>query len=131
MSRRTRSTKSGLDINAAMIGETWQLRTAVVQITGARISCVASGPGWARSTGYGDSPGPGAPARYLRVLAEGSVSAGDDVRLLDRPACHVTVVESMPASCGDQDLMRWLLEVEGRGEKWDEAGLHILGRAGV
>jgi hypothetical protein len=31
----------------------------------------------------------------------------------------------------DPSLMRRLLEVEGRGEKWDEVGVRVLGRAGV
>jgi hypothetical protein len=51
--------------------------------------------------------------------------------VLDRPAGRVTVAESMLACYGDQDIMRRLLEVEGRVRKWDEIGRHVLIRAGV
>ena len=49
----------------------------------------------------------------------------------DRPAGRVTVAGSLLACHGDQDIMRRLLEVEGRGRKWDEIGRHVLIRAGV
>jgi hypothetical protein len=37
----------------------------------------------------------------------------------------------MLAFYGDQDLLRRLLEVEGRGEKWDEIGRRVLRPAQV
>jgi MOSC domain-containing protein YiiM len=73
----------------------------------------------------------GRPGAYLRVLEEGAVGAGDLAEVLDRPAERVTVAESMRAFYGDQDLMRRVLRVTGRGEKWDEIGQHVLGRASV
>jgi MOSC domain-containing protein YiiM len=71
----------------------------------------------------------GRPGAYLRVLQEGTVGAGDSAEVLDRPAQRVTVAESMLAYYGDQDLMRMLLTVEGRGAEWDEIGLRVIGRA--
>jgi hypothetical protein len=37
----------------------------------------------------------------------------------------------MLAFYGDRDIMRRLLEVEGRSRKWDEIGRNVLSRAGV
>jgi MOSC domain-containing protein YiiM len=124
-------TTSGLDITGALIGETWQLGTAVVQVTSPRIPCVTfqsrlGEDHWVRRFARAGRPG-----AYLRVLTEGLVAAGDEARVLDRPASRVTVAESMRAFYGDQDIMRRLLEVEGRGQKWDEIGLHILRRVGA
>ena len=42
--------------------------------------------------------------------------------MVDRPAEAVTIAESMRAYYGDQELMRRVLRVPGRGEKWDEIG---------
>ena len=124
-------TTSGLDVSGALIGETWQLGTAVVQITGVRVPCVTfrtwmNEERWVRRFAAAGRPG-----AYLRVLTEGSVCAGDDVRLLARPHCEVTVAAAMAAYYGDQDLMRKLLTVDGRSAKWDEIGARVLGRAPV
>ena len=124
-------TTVGLDVTGALIGETWLLGTAVVQVTAPRIPCVTfqswmDEQHWVKRFAQGRRPG-----AYLRVLAEGEVAAGDEARVLDRPAGRVTVAESMLAFYGDQDIMRRLLEVEGRGRKWDEIGRHVLSRAGV
>jgi MOSC domain-containing protein YiiM len=124
-------TTAGLDVTGALIGETWQLGTAVVQVTAPRIPCVTfqswlGEPHWVKRFARGGRPG-----AYLRVLAEGEVAAGDQARVLDQPAGRVTVAESMRAFYGDQDIMRRLLSVEGRGRKWDQIGLSVLSRAGV
>jgi MOSC domain-containing protein YiiM len=124
-------TTCGLDITGALIGETWRLGTAVVQVTYPRVPCQTfqswlAEDHWVRRFARGGRPG-----AYLRVLTEGTVGPGDDVQVLDRPAGGVTVAESMRAYYGDRDIMRRLLTVEGRGQKWDQIGQHVLSRAGV
>jgi len=124
-------TTAGLDISGALIGETWRLGSAVVQVTSPRIPCVTfqswmDEPHWVKRFAAAGRPG-----AYLRVLEEGAVGAGDVVEIVDRPAQRVTVAESMRAFYGDQDLMRRLLRVVGRGEKWDEIGQQLLGRVRV
>jgi MOSC domain-containing protein YiiM len=124
-------TTAGLDISGAAIGETWRLGTAVVQVTSARIPCVtfASWLGedhWIKRFARAARPG-----AYLRVLSEGMVGPGDEIEILDRPAVRVTVGESMRAYYGDAGLMRKLLEVDGRGARWDEIGASVLARASV
>lgn len=124
-------TTSGLDITGALIGEIWRIGTAVVQVTSPRIPCITfqswmDEPHWVKRFAAADRPG-----AYLRVLTEGTVGAGDEAEVLGRPAERVTVAESMRAYYGDQDLMRRVLQVPGRGEKWDEIGQHVLGRARV
>ena len=124
-------TTSGLDITGALIGEIWRIGTAVVQVTSPRIPCITfqswmDEPHWVKRFAAAGRPG-----AYLRVLTEGAVGAGDEAEVLGRPAERVTVAESMRAYYGDHDLMRRVLQVPGRGEKWDEIGQHVLGRARV
>ena len=122
-------TTAGIDISAALIGETWQVGAILVQVTAARIPCVTfrswmGEPGWVKRFAAAGRPG-----TYLRVLAAGSVQAGDELTVVARPTQAVTVAESMRAYYGDRDLMRRLLTVEGRGNKWDEIGADVLGTA--
>jgi MOSC domain-containing protein YiiM len=122
-------TTSGLEVTGALIGEVWQLGTAVVQITAPRIPCVVFA-GWLDEERwvkrFADA---GRPGVYLRVLQEGVVCAGDKAEVLSRPGERVTLAESMTAFYGDAELMRRLLRVEGRGTKWDEIAVGVLGRA--
>jgi MOSC domain-containing protein YiiM len=122
-------TTAGIDISSALIGEIWQLGSAVVQLTAPRIPCVIFSswldePRWVKRFAEAGKPG-----AYLRVLSEGAVCAGDDLTVLSRPGQAVTVTESMRAYYGDREIMRRLLAVEGRGSKWDEIGAGILSRA--
>jgi MOSC domain-containing protein YiiM len=122
-------TTSGIDISAALIGETWRMGSAVVQITAPRIPCVTfqswmDEPHWVKRFAAARRPG-----AYLRVLTEGTVAAGDDLTVLSRPERAVTVAESMHAYYGDREIMRRVLEVEGRGDKWDKIAAAVLSRA--
>ena len=122
-------TTAGLDVSAALIGETWAIGPVVAQVTSPRIPC-ATFRAWTGEHGWVKRfAAAGRPGAYLRVLAEGEIGRGDRIEVLERPAERVTVAESMRAYYGDADLMRTLLTVPGRGGKWDEIGAHVLGRA--
>lgn len=122
-------TTAGIDLSAALIGETWQLGSTVVQVTTPRIPCVTfqswmDEPHWVKRFAAAGRPG-----AYLRIITAGAVGAGDELGVLSRPEPTVTIAESMLAYYGDRDIMRRLLDVEGRGYKWDEIGASVLGRA--
>ena len=123
-------TMTGLDVTGALLGEIWRLGGAVlVQVTAPRIPCVTfqawlDEPQWVRRFAAARRPG-----AYLRVLQPGTVAAGDPVEVVSRPAEAVTIAESMAAYYGDQELMRRVLRVPGRGEKWDTIGAGVLARA--
>jgi MOSC domain-containing protein YiiM len=119
-------TTAGIDISAALIGETWRIGDVVVQVTAPRIPCVTfrswmGEPGWVKRFAAAGRPG-----AYLRVLAAGRVQAGAERTVVATPSEAVTVAESMRAYYGDRDIMRRLLTVEGRGMKWDEIGADVL-----
>jgi MOSC domain-containing protein YiiM len=123
-------TTAGLDITGGLIGEVWRLGSAVVQVTSPRIPCAVFA-GWLDERQWVKRfGGTGRVGAYLRVLEEGQVSAGEPVEVLARPATAVTIAESVRAYYGDADLMRRLLLVEGRGSKWDQIALSVLGRDG-
>ncbi|HEY7362170.1 MAG TPA: MOSC domain-containing protein [Streptosporangiaceae bacterium] len=122
-------TTSGLEVTGALIGEVWRLGSAVVQVTSSRIPCAVFAGWMAERQWVKRFAGAGRTGAYLRVLEEGQVSAGDPVEVLARPAQAVTIAGSARAYYGDAELMRALLRVEGRGTKWDEIAVAVLGRA--
>jgi MOSC domain-containing protein YiiM len=123
-------TTAGIDVSGALIGETWRVGGAVLQVTSPRIPCntfkawMGEEPHWVKRFAAAGRPG-----AYLRVLTPGTVAAGDDLEVVSRPVVAVTVAESMRAFYGDHDLMRRLLEVAGRSAKWDEIAAGVLSRA--
>jgi len=123
-------TTAGIDLSAALIGETWQVGTTVLQVTSCRIPCVTfkawldEEPRWVQRFAAAGRPG-----AYLRVLTSGSLAAGADLVVLGRPEVAVTVAEAMQAYYGDRELMGRLMAVEGRGAKWDEIAAGVLSRA--
>jgi MOSC domain-containing protein YiiM len=122
-------TTGGLDVTGALIGEVWRLGTAIVQVTSVRIPCVVFQNWLGEEHWVRRFAGAGRPGAYVRVLTEGMLAAGGPAEVLSRPAQRVTVAEAMRAFYGDADLMRRLLQVDGRGAKWDEIALTVLGRA--
>ena len=116
-------TTAGISVTTALIGEIWQVGTAVVQVTSPRVPCVTfkswlDEPHWVKR--FADAGRPGA---YLRVLSAGSVQAGDELSVLSRPDQTVTVAESLLAYYGDRQIMSRLLTVDGRTSKLDETEL--------
>ena len=121
-------TSAGLDISGALIGETWRLGTAVVQIASVRIPC-GTFAGWMGERAWVKRFAAAArPGAYLRVLEEGVTGAGDPIVVLSRPPDSVTVSEAMRAYYGDTVLMRRLLDAPGLDQGWQETAASVLGR---
>ena len=111
-------TTEGVDLNAALMGETWRVGTAVLQVAHVRIPCQTF-KGWMGHTGHDASawvrrftaaarPGP-----YFRVVEEGFVEAGDPIVVLDRPTHDVTVETLFRALTIEPALLPALVDVEG------------------
>lgn len=111
-------TTEGIDLNAAVVGETWRVGTAVLQIAHVRVPCLTF-KGWMGHSGYDASAWvrrfaqAGRPGPYFRVLQEGVVEAGDPVAVLDRPDHGVTVADLFAAVTLRPDLLGRLAEVPG------------------
>jgi MOSC domain-containing protein YiiM len=85
-------TTLGVDVNGALIGERWTIgKGLVLEVTSPRVPCSTfrgwmAIPGWLKTFTAASIPG-----AYLRVVTPGTVSAGDDIVVSDRPSHEVTV----------------------------------------
>jgi len=111
-------TTTGIDLNAALVGETWRVGTALLQIAHVRIPCLTF-KGWMGYSGYDADSWvkrfvlAGRPGPYFRVLEEGVVQAGDAIDVVDRPGHGVTVAELFAAVTIRPDLLPRLVDVPG------------------
>ncbi len=98
-------TTSGLDVNGALVGERWQVGDrCVLEVTSPRIPC-RTFAGWLEDQFWVKRfTERGAPGAYLRVIAPGSVGAGDPITVLHRPAHDVTIALMFRALTTDKAL---------------------------
>nr|WP_243851556.1 MOSC domain-containing protein [Modestobacter marinus] len=82
---------SGLDLVGAVIGEQWQVGTALFQVTAWRTPCANFARFWDVPDLVKRFAARGATGAYLRVLQTGDVGAGDAVTVLSRPDHGITV----------------------------------------
>jgi MOSC domain-containing protein YiiM len=103
-------TTSGIDLADARIGERWRIGPQVeLAVTGPRIPC-STFRGWVGEQGWVKMfTADGRPGAYLKVVAPGSITAGDRIQVIHRPEHAVTVALVFRAETTDRDLLPQLL----------------------
>lgn len=109
-------TTTGLDVDAALLGERWAVGEEVVlEVCGPRIPCATfqarmGEKGWVRRfTEVGRS------GAYLAVVTGGTVRSGDAVEVVSRPDHDIDVVVAFRAFTGDLDAARRVLDAGALG----------------
>jgi MOSC domain-containing protein YiiM len=110
----------GLDVTGAVVGERWEIGSALFEVAQPRSPCWKLGarmgdPGFPKQFAAGGRPG-----AYLRIVREGDVGAGDEVRIVYRPAHGITVGEVAHIYHADRSRAGLLLEVPELADVWRE-----------
>lgn len=118
-------TTLGLDLAEAVIGERWQVGAVTFEVSMPRIPCATFQNHVGEQHWVKRFTVDGRPGAYLRVLAEGTVGAGDAIEVLDRPAHGVTIAHVLRALTLDRTLLPGL-SAAPRLPAWvlDEARAH-------
>jgi MOSC domain-containing protein YiiM len=103
-------TTHGLDVDAAEVGERWQVGSALLEVCGPRVPCATfakhmAEPRWVRR--FAEHGRTGA---YLAVREPGLIEPGDAITVLHRPGHGLTVPMFFRASMGDKELAAVFLE---------------------
>jgi MOSC domain-containing protein YiiM len=99
----------GVDINAARLGDQWSIGTALLEITAPRTACRVFGGFLDVSDMVRQFTQHGRPGAYLRVLTEGDVGPGDELRVV-RQTDMMTVGDAFRAMTTDPSLLPRLAE---------------------
>jgi MOSC domain-containing protein YiiM len=123
-------TTEGIDVNEALVGERWEVGTSVLEVSEPRVPCWRLGVrmddmDFIRR--FTEALRPGA---YLRILSEGSVAAGDAIRVLERPDQGLSVRDVFRIYSRDRQAAGRLLAVPGMSESWKAWAQALLRRAG-
>jgi len=111
-------TTEGIEANDALIGERWQIGTTVLEVSEPRIPC------WRLGVRMNDQLFPRRfaealrPGTYLRIVVEGDLGAGDEIRVIERPDHDLTVRQVFRIYTRDRHEADRLLAVPGMSESW-------------
>jgi MOSC domain-containing protein YiiM len=111
-------TTEGIEVNDALVGERWAIGTAVFEVSEPRIPCWRLGvrindQGFVRRFTEAMRPG-----TYLRIIVEGAVGAGDEIRIIERPAHDMTVRDIFRIYTRDRGEVERLLAVPRLSDAW-------------
>jgi MOSC domain-containing protein YiiM len=88
-------TTGAIDVTGARVGERWQIGTTLLEVTQPRLPCYKLEARMDRPGFIDEFIDGGRPGAYLRIVEEGEVGAGDDVRIVSRPDDAPTMGELM------------------------------------
>jgi len=119
-------TTEGVAVNDALVGERWAIGTAVFEVSEPRIPCWRLGvrmndQGFVRRFTEAQRPG-----TYLRIVVEGTVGAGDEIRVIEKPTHNLTIRDIFRIYTRDREEVERLLAVPGISESWRGWAQHFL-----
>ena len=111
-------TTEGIAVNDALVGERWAIGTAVFEVSEPRIPC------WRLGVRMNDQMFPKRftealrPGTYLRIIVEGTIGAGDEIKIVDRPNHDLTIRDVFRIYTREREEAGRLLSIPGMSESW-------------
>ena len=119
-------TTERMEVNDALVGERWQIGSAVFEVSEPRVPC------WRLGVRMNDEMFPRRftkalrPGTYLRIVVEGDVGAGDEIRVVERPDHDVTIRDVFRIYTRDRDEVGRLLAIPRLPESWRGWAAHLM-----
>jgi MOSC domain-containing protein YiiM len=119
-------TTEGMEVNDALVGERWQIGSAVFEVSEPRIPC------WRFAVRMNDEMFPRrfskalCPGTYLRIVVEGEVGAGDEIRVVERPDHNLTIRDVFRIYTRDRDEVARLLAIPQLSKSWMGWAEHLV-----
>jgi MOSC domain-containing protein YiiM len=119
-------TTEGMEVNDALIGERWQIGSAVFEVSEPRIPC------WRLGVRMNDEMFPRRfskalrPGTCLRIIVEGDVGAGDEIRVVERPNHDLTIRDVFRIYTRDRNEVARLVAIPQLSESWKGWAAHLV-----
>lgn len=123
-------TTEGIEVNDALVGERWSIGTTVLEVSEPRIPCWRLGVRMNDNLflrRFTEAMRPGA---YLRIVSEGELGAGDEIRIVEKPATDLTVRDVFRIYTRDRHEAGRLLAVPAMSDAWKGWAADFLQKAG-
>ena len=119
-------TTQGIDVNAALIGERWQIGSAILEVSQPRIPCRVFAGFWQRPTLIKEFMAAGRPGAYLRIIQEGEIGAGDTIEVIHIPKHAITIADLYAAKNGERSKIQEISMVSELSIKYQEWAKALL-----
>ncbi len=113
-------TTTGIDVNAALIGERWQIGSVILEVSEPRIPCRVFAGFWDRPTLIKDFTDARKSGAYLRIIQEGEISADDEISVIKKPEHGVSIRDIFDAKAGERAKINQLKTVPELSDKYKE-----------
>lgn len=113
-------TTLGIDVNAAVIGEQWEIGSVILEVSQPRIPCRVFAGFWQRPTLIKEFMAAGKPGTYLRIIKEGEITAGDSIKVIRVPEHGITIADIYAAKNGERSKVREIAHVHELSTKYQE-----------
>jgi MOSC domain-containing protein YiiM len=111
-------TTEGLDLNTARVGDRWEVGSVLLEVSEPRLPCFKLGLRMGDPTFPKRFAAAVRPGAYLRILHEGDLGAGDEIRVVDRPDHDVTMELVARAKLHDSTLAERVLAAPALSDRW-------------
>ena len=121
-------TTENIDLTGAVIGESWEIGTVVLEVSEPRVPC------WRLGHRMDDDRFPkrfmkaGRPGAYLRIVTAGELAAGDPIRVREQPDHGLTIGDVFRIYARDRHEAGRLAEATHLSEPWRAWGRHMAGK---
>ena len=123
-------TTEGIAVNDALVGERWEIGTAVLEVSEPRVPCWRLGVRMDDEMFVRRFTEALRPGTYLRIIAEGDLGAGNEVRVIYRSDHDLTIRDVFRIYTRDRDEVERLIaipQLSHSWKKWAEALLQNQG----
>lgn len=111
-------TTDGLDLTGALVGEHWAVGSTVLEVSEPRMPCWKLGVRMSDPTFPRKFTKAGLPGTYLRIVSEGEIGEGDEIRVISRPSHGLTVGDVFRIYISDRHEAERLLHVPEVPDSW-------------
>ena len=113
-------TVQGIDLNASLIGERWSIGSVILEVSEPRIPCRVFAGFWDRPTLIKEFTDARRSGTYLRIIKEGEISAGDEIKVISKPDHKISVLDIFEAKAGAREKIQEIVKVSELSAKYLE-----------
>jgi MOSC domain-containing protein YiiM len=119
-------TTQGIEVNNALVGERWEIGTAVLEVSEPRVPCWRLGVRMDDQMFVRRFTEALRPGTYLRIIGEGDLSAGDVIRVVHRPDHDLTIRDVFRIYTRDRDEVERLIAIPQMSDSWKKWAESLL-----
>jgi MOSC domain-containing protein YiiM len=119
-------TTQGIDVNNALVGEQWEIGTVVLEVSEPRVPCWRLGVRMDNQMFVRRFTEALRPGTYLRIIGEGDLGAGDELRVIHRPDHDLTIRDVFRIYTRDRAEIERLIAIPQMSDSWKKWAATLL-----